>query len=142
MTDPNGGPNTSCDFLDANPILRYLLSDEMNQAVRARNLIESAVHFRVSVVTIAEIGYVLTRVAGVSREDAVDAVVSFLERENIEAHEIPTDLAIEALLLCRPSHRIGFGDALLWAAARSAAPSRVWSFDRRFPGDGIGVREP
>ena len=61
---------------------------------------------------------------------------------SVQVHEIETDLAIQALRLCRPSGRVNFADALLWAVARAAAPARVWSFDQRFPADGIELREP
>jgi len=87
-------------------------------------------------------GFVLTKFYKVERARAVDALVDFLNRENIEAHEIRTELAIQALQLCRPSGRVNFVDALLWAVARGAALARVWTFDEKFPADGIQVRQP
>lgn len=129
------------ELLDANPVLRYLLADHPDQFARAQVLIESDRRLRLSIVTLTEIGYVLTRVAGVPRADAVDALIALLERENIEVHEIETDLAVQALALCRPSGRVNFGDAMLWAVARASA-ARVWTFDERFPVDGIESRRP
>jgi hypothetical protein len=61
-------------------------------------------------------------------------------QENIETHGIGTELAIQALQLCRPSGRVNFADALLWAVARAAAPVRVRTFDEKFPMDGIKVQ--
>jgi predicted nucleic acid-binding protein len=132
----------SAEFLDANLVLRYLLGDEPTHTVRSRALIESDRSLRVSLITLTEIGYVLTRVAGVPRLDAVDAMIEFLDRENIDVHEVPTELAVEALYLCRPSGRVNFGDAALWALARATSPSRVWTFDKRFPKTGIQIQAP
>lgn len=130
------------EFLDANPVLRYLLADHPDQLARSRTLIESERRFRLSIVTLTEVAYVLTRVAGVPRADAVDALIALLERENVDMHEIDTDLAVQALSLCRPGGRVNFGDAMLWAVARSAPAARVWTFDERFPADGIELRRP
>jgi predicted nucleic acid-binding protein len=130
------------DFLDANPVLRYLIEDNPPQTARARALIESDRPLWISILTLAEVGYVLTRVYRVARADAVDALIGLLDRANIQVHEIETDLAVQALRLCRPSGRVNFADALLWAVARTAAPARVWSFDERFPADGIELRQP
>jgi predicted nucleic acid-binding protein len=69
-------------------------------------------------------------------------LIDLLNRENIDTHEVPTEVAIQALRFCRPSGRVNFGDAMLWAVARASAPARVWTFDRRFPADGIERWEP
>ena len=140
MTTPEG--NATLDFLDANPVLRYLLGDHPDHTPRSQALSESERPFRLSIITLAEVGYVLTRVARVPRADAVDAMIELLNRENIEVHEVRTEIAIQALLLCRPSGRVKLGDAMLWAAASAAAPSRLWTFDERFPRDGIELRQP
>ena len=130
------------EFLDTNAVTRYLLRDHPTHPPRARGLIESERRLRISIVTLAEVGYILTRVGGVSRAEAVDTMVDLLNRENIEVHEVPTELAVQALGLCRPSGRVNFGDAMLWAVARSASPARVWTFDERFPSAGVEVRQP
>lgn len=133
--------SSSIDLLDANVLLRYLLGDHPDHSARAQALIESDRSFRVSVVTLIEVGYVLTRVAGVPRADAVAAMIDLLDRENLSVHEIDTDLAIDALRLCRPNGRVSFGDALLWAVAR-AGTACVWTFDERFPTQDLRVQQP
>ena len=130
------------EFLDTNTLVRYLTRDDPGMADRAGAVIESDRRLRVSVLIVAEAGFVLTRVYRISREHVVDALIELLNRQNVQVHEIETDLAIQALRLCRPSGRVNFADALLWAVARAAAPARVWSFDQRFPADGIELREP
>jgi predicted nucleic acid-binding protein len=130
------------EFLDTNTLARYLIRDNPAMTDRAAALIDSERSLRIGVVVLAEVGYLLTTFYRIERPRAVDAIIELLNRENIEAHEIATDLAIQALRLCRPSRRVGFADALLWAVARSVGPARVWSFDTRFPIDGIEAREP
>ena len=39
-------------------------------------------------------------------------------------------------MLCRPSGRVSFADALVWAAARSQTDASVYSLDERFPDEG------
>jgi predicted nucleic acid-binding protein len=130
------------DFLDVNVLLRYFVQDNPAFTARATALIESERTLRISVVTLAEVGFVLTKFYKVERVRAVDALIDLLNRENIETHEIPRERAIEALLLSRPSGRVSFADALLWAIARSASPAQVWTFDEKFPTDGIQVQQP
>jgi predicted nucleic acid-binding protein len=62
--------------------------------------------------------------------------------ENLHFHALDKALVITALLLCRPSGRVSFGDALIWAAARAHPSSAVYSFDERFPPEGIDLRRP
>jgi predicted nucleic acid-binding protein len=130
------------EFLDTNPVVRYLVRDNVEFATRAEALIDSGRPLRLSVVTIAEIAFVLVRHYKIDRARVVDALVELLNRANIDTHEVVTEVAVEALLLCRRSGRINFADALLWAVARTAAPARVWTFDRRFPDQDIERREP
>jgi predicted nucleic-acid-binding protein len=82
--------------------------------------------------------YVLTSVYGIVREVVVDHLITLLRKENIRPCHLPKGLAIEALLLCRPSHRVSFADALIWAAAR-ADSAAVFTLDERFPSEGITV---
>lgn len=142
MSVPSTEAPAMIELLDANPVLRYLVEDNPQQTAQARALIESERSLRLSILTLAEISYVLTRVYRLDRADVVDSLVALLNRANVEVHEVDTGLAVQALRLCRPSGRVNFADALLWAVARTAAPSRVWSFDERFPSTGIEVRHP
>jgi predicted nucleic-acid-binding protein len=85
---------------------------------------------------------VLRRLYGVAREDVADLLIRLLRRRNILVHGLDKETVIAAILLTRPSNRISVPDALIWAAARCAAPSTVFTFDRRFPREGIQVEEP
>src|SRR6266511_3449456 len=112
MITPNGAGGR--DFLDTNTILRYLIQDHPDQTQRAGHLIEGDTPLRISVVVLAEVGFVLTKFYRLERGLAVDTLIELLNRENIEVHELENDLAVQALLLCRPSGRVNFADALLW----------------------------
>jgi predicted nucleic acid-binding protein len=70
----------------------------------------------------------------------VDHLLTFLQKQNILPFALDKDLVLQALLLCRPSGRVSFADALVWAAARSSDSKLVYSLDERFPEDGVEVR--
>ncbi len=131
-------------FLDTSVIVRYLTGEPLEMAERAAALIDTDTTLLLTETALAETGYVLQRVYGIERAAVVDLLIAFLQKENIAVHQHDTDLVIAALLLCRPSGRISFADALIWAAARSAAtdvePAIVYSFDQRFPATGIELR--
>jgi predicted nucleic-acid-binding protein len=130
------------EFLDASVVIRYLIDDPPDMAERARRLIESEAELCLTETALLEAAFVLERTYKLAREATVDLLVSLLQRENIVVHQLEKELVIAALGHCRPSHRISFGDALIWAAARCAGQSTVYSFDQRFPSEGIDVRRP
>lgn len=130
------------EFLDSSALVRYLTDDPPEQARRVSELLDASSALLVSPLVLAEVGYVLTRVYGRDRAQVVAALTDLLRRRNVQCYLVSTELALEALELCRPSGRVSFADALLWAEARSSGATRIWSFDRRFPGEGILVQEP
>jgi predicted nucleic acid-binding protein len=128
-------------FLDANVVLRYLTDDPPALAERAAILIDSGTELTISPLILAEVGYVLTKTYQRDREQVVDALVDFVQRDNLQVYHVDTDIAVEALERCRPSNRVSFADTMLWAEARSSG-GVVYTFDERFPGEGIQVRRP
>jgi predicted nucleic acid-binding protein len=130
------------DFVDTSVLVRYLTNDPLDMAERAAQLIEGSAELSVTETALNETAHVVRRVYGVSREQAIDALVALLQRSNITVSFLDKATVITALLLCRPSGRVSLGDALIWATARVCPPSAVYSFDRRFPTDGIEVRQP
>ena len=129
-------------FLDANVIIRYLMGDHPEFTTRATQLIESDRDLTISIVVLGEVGYVLTKVYQVDRIRASDAMIELLNRANIESYEVDTDIAIDALRLCRPSGRVSFVDAFLWALVRGAGNAKIWTFDARFPSEGVVLSKP
>jgi predicted nucleic acid-binding protein len=129
-------------FAETSILVRYLTADPPEMAQRAARLIESEEELCVTETILAETAHVLRRLYGVAREDVVDLLVRLLQRRNIRVHGLDKATVITAILLTRPSNRVSIPDALIWAAARCTAPSTVYTFDRRFPREGIGVEEP
>jgi hypothetical protein len=65
----------------------------------------------------------------------------FLQKQNIRPFALDKSTVLQALLLCRPSGRVSFTDALIWAAAHETEDKVVYSLDERFPRDGVEVRK-
>ena len=122
-------------------VVRYLTGDPPELAEQASQIIDGEERLQVSDVVLAEAGYVLTSVYGVPREAVVDSLLAFVQKRNILPFALNKGEVLQALLLCRPSGRVSFADAMVWAAARSSPAKLVYSFDQRFPKDGIEVRQ-
>ena len=140
MMDDNSP--TASEFVDTSLIVRYLIQDSPDQTEQTRRIVEEHPLLLVTAVTVAEAGFVLTRFCRQPREAVVDALIALLRRSNISVYQLDTDTVIQALLLCRPSGRISFADAMLWASAReSGTGATVYTLDRRFPSIGITLKD-
>jgi len=127
-------------FLDTSMLVRYLTNDAPDLATKAAIIIDGQDNLYITDVVIVEAAYVLTSVYRVPRNTVVDYMITFLQKENILTFGIDKGKALQALLLCRPSGRVSFGDAMIWAAAQSSEESIVYSLDERFPDDGLEVK--
>ncbi len=126
-------------ILDTSVIVRYLLNSPRHMAEVSTAIINGTEDLIVTTDAIAEVAYVLgSSTYRVPRARIVDALSEFLQRRNVSLFRIEKGVVLRALELCRPSRRVSFADALIWAAARSAGQP-VYTFDRRFPSDGIEV---
>ena len=126
-------------LLDTSMLVRYLIGDPPDLADVSAEVIDGEDPLLITDVVLVETAYVLRSVYDVPRQAIVDHLIALLRKANIETFRLDTHLVIEALRLCRPSGRVSFGDALVWAAARSEAGSTVYSLDQRFPDEGITV---
>jgi predicted nucleic acid-binding protein len=126
--------------LDTSMLVRYLTGDPPDLAERAAQVIDREENLLVTDVVIAETAYVLTSVYKIPRETVVDHLILFVQKSNIQPFALDKDLLLQALLLCRPSGRVSFADALVWAAAQSTEAKVVYSLDDRFPRHGVEVR--
>lgn len=131
-----GGPG---GIVDTSVVVRYLLSESSHAGRRAREVLEGAQNLVLSELVIAEAAYVLTKVYDVERSDVVDALIDLVQRRNVRPLHLPKIAVLEALELCRPSARVSFTDALLWAQVRESESRRLFTFDRKFPRHGIEV---
>ena len=128
-------------FLDTNVIVRYLTGDPPDMASRAASILDGERELLVTAVVIAESAYILGAIYRRPRSAIVDALISLIRKENVSVFGLDESAVLEALILCRPSNRVSFADAMTWATARSSESPVVYSFDRRFPGIGIEVRD-
>ena len=124
------------DLIDTSVIVRYLTGDPPHLADLSAQLIDSETALIITDVVLLESAYVLGSVYGVPRERVVDQLVALLRRANIGTFPTRKEQVIEALQLCRPSGRVSFGDAMIWAVARFTGQA-VFTLDERFPGRGI-----
>ena len=127
-------------FLDTSFVVRYLTGDPPELAERAAEIIDKEQGLLVTDVVLAETAYVLTSLYQLPRAIVVDHLLAFLQKYNVAPFGLDKDIVLQALLLCRPSARVSFADSLIWAAARSSRNTVVYSFDTRFPEDGVEVR--
>ena len=126
--------------LDTSFVVRYLMGIPADTARQASEVIDSSEELEISGIALAETAFVLTTVYQVPRDRTADQLIDLVRKENISLTGLTKDLAIQGLLMCRPSGRVSFADALIWAAARSGGSDVVYSFDSRFPGDRLEVR--
>ncbi len=128
-------------FLDTSIVVRYLTGDPPALADMAARIIDGEQELTLTDMVIVETAYVLSSVYKVPRKAVVDSLLALIQKRNITLFALEKQLAMEALLLCRPSGGISFADAFIWAAARSAGAEVIYSLDERFPEEGIEVRD-
>ncbi len=115
----------------------YFLQDDTEMGPAAARVIDGERELGVSLVAFAESAFVLSRNYGVPRERVVDLLVELLRKRNIAPLGVDKTLAASAMLLCRPSGRVNYADALINADARAHAVERLYTFDERFPSEGL-----
>ena len=130
------------DAVDTNVLVRYFLQDDPEKGPAAARLIDGTHELGISLVTLAETAFVLSGNYGVPRDQVVDRLVELLRKRNISLLGVDKALVASALLLCRPSGRVNYADALINADARAHAVERLYTFDERFPSEGLALRQP
>ncbi|NLC08258.1 MAG: type II toxin-antitoxin system VapC family toxin [Syntrophomonadaceae bacterium] len=113
-------------IVDANIILRYLLNDTEELAVKALEILENNEVFVPNEV-IAEIVYVLEKVYKVKNDEISDALKALFEYGNIEADDL--EVLNEALNLYG-SRKLDFVDTLLYAYHK-VKNYEVYTFDKK-----------
>lgn len=127
-------------LLDTSIVVRYLTGDSPELAEKAARIIDREEYLQITDVVLTETAYVLTSVYQIPRSLVVDHLIAFLQKENISPFGMEKGLVLQALLLCKPSGRVSFADAMVWAVARSSENRVVYSLDERFPEDGLEIR--
>ena len=129
-------------LLDTSVVVRYLTDDPPDLGAAAARVIDSDRPLLLCDLVLVETAHVLTTFYGVPRPATVDALVALVQRRNVALTDLDKPLAVEALLLCRPSRRTSFADAFLWARAIGTGARRVITFDRSFPKRNVDLLEP
>lgn len=127
-------------YLDTSMAVRYLVRDVPEMAEQAATVIDGEEILWITGVALVEADYVMRSVYLLPRAMVIDQLMALLRKQNIDCHGLDKGIVLQALLMCRPSGRISVADAMIWAAARSSGRNIVYTFDERFPTDGITVR--
>ena len=113
-------------IVDANIVLRYLLSDVDGLFVRSREIIENEKIY-LPFEVIAEIVYVLEKVYKVDRKEIADSLIGILKYPNIETMDFEV---VAVALTCYDESRIDFVDSLLFGY-RKVRGYTIRSFDKK-----------
>lgn len=127
-------------FLDTNMVIRYLTGQPREQANRAYRIVNEAQELLISDVVLVETAHALRTQYQFSREAIIDGLIGFVQRDSVLVYALDKAFVLQGLLMCRPSGRVSVADAMLWAAARTAGASAIYTFDQRFPSDNIELR--
>jgi predicted nucleic acid-binding protein len=130
MTDPGA-------ILDTSFIVRYLTGQPPEAARLAQEVIDGEMLVGLTDVAVVETAYVLITRYRVPRDVAVDALAGLIRRRNVLMLGAAKELVVLGLLMCRGSRRVSFGDAMIWAVARSRDVQTVYSFDEHLPSEGL-----
>lgn len=120
-------------YVDANVVLRFILNDPPGMARQASKLFLAANEGRlvliVSLITVAEIVWVLESYYGHAKARIAETLTSFLSADGLEVPEL---ILIITALDRYQSKNIDFADALLATQAINKGPAAIYSFDRHF----------
>lgn len=118
--------------LDTNVIVRYLAQDDVRQAAAATRLIEGSLSAEVrgfiSIVTLAEVVWVMASTYRVARASVADVVEGLLTAPQLTIEK--ADVVWRALRAYRVS-RADFSDALIVELGRDAGCAKTVTFDRQ-----------
>ena len=128
-------------FVNTSVVVRYLVGSSDALFEEAKTILEHTSELVIMDVALAEVFFVLRSVYKVPREKLIDVLVTLVQRRNIRIFGLAKEIVVKGLLLCRPSGRVSLPDALIWAAAVSGnGVATVYSFDKRFPSEGVELR--
>lgn len=128
-------------FVDSNVLLRYFTEDIPSLARTAEEIIESDDDLVVSAIVLGEVSYVLHKEYGRSRDEILEVLIEFLQRENVGVIDARKELVLASLSRARLSAKLSFGDALILAQMRSSGIRQIYSFDKDFRDPAIEVLE-
>ena len=117
--------------LDTSILVRYLVGTPEGQARAAAELVDDTVDdLGISTVALAECAHVLRTQYRIPQRDIVEALVGFVQRENVRVFGMKTDVVVEMLVRARSLPGRPIPDALIVAAAIDSEAVRLATFDR------------
>jgi predicted nucleic acid-binding protein len=129
--------------LDTSVVVRYLVGTPEAQARRAAALIDDVqTQFGVSLVALAECAHVLRSQYSIEQRDIIDALIGFIQRENIQVLGLRTGILVEQLVRARGLPGRPIPDALIVASTVAADAVPLATFDRDQRRYGIATQEP
>lgn len=118
--------------LDTNVVIRYLVQDDARQSAAATRLIEGGLSAEqpgfISLITLAEIGWVLQECYGADREQLSHVVEGLLSSRQLIVEQ--SEVARRALRAWKDSPA-DFSDVLIGQVAIEVGCSKVATFDRK-----------
>jgi predicted nucleic acid-binding protein len=129
--------------IDTSVIVRYLVGTPEDQARRAAAMVDDdGVQVGVSVVALAECAHVLRTQYGVGQRDIIDALIDFVQRENVHVVDAQADVLAAMLVRARSMPGRPIPDALIVAAMAAADAVPLATFDADQARYGVPTREP
>lgn len=107
--------------------------------MEATRIIHRVDDLQITDIVLTETAYVLRSQYQMPREQVINCLIALVQRDNISIYAMDERWVLEGLYKCRPSGRVSVADAMLWAAARTDGASVIYTFDERFPDDGIAL---
>ena len=115
--------------LDTNVLVRYIMQDDARQSPKATKLVESLTVDEtgfVSMMSVVELGWVLSSSYGLTREQLAQAFEALLRTKEVVIER--ADNVLKALRLFKAASA-DFADCLIERAAASAGCDRTMTFD-------------
>jgi predicted nucleic acid-binding protein len=132
VKSPSGGS------LDANVVLRLLLTDVPDQHAAAVTLLERTdAPFVVSDVAVIEVVFALCRHYDFSRGEAAEAIEGMMSLTHIDCNRL---LFMRALPLFTDHPKLSFEDCCLVTYAELSNAQPLWTFDRKLAGQDSSAR--
>jgi predicted nucleic acid-binding protein len=128
--------------IDTSVLVRYVVGSPPDQARTASTLIDAGEEIGVSPVALAECAHVLRTQYAVPQSAVIDALIAFVQRENVRILGGRTDVIVGMLVRARTLAGRPIPDALIVAAAMGADAVALASFDRDQARFGFPVMMP
>jgi predicted nucleic acid-binding protein len=116
--------------IDTSVLVRYVVGSPADEARAASTLIEAGEEIGISPVALVECAHVLRTQYAVPQAAVIDALIAFVQRENVRILGGRTDIVVGMLVRARTLAGRPIPDALNLAAAMGADAAALATFDR------------